>query len=77
MLPLFTTGQVKDGIDTGDLMLDLSDYMKKKDAVTKAELENLTAIVANKLDAEPQHEHHIEDIKQLNNVLNGKGSFVF
>ena len=72
MLPLFTTGQVKDGIDTGDLMLDLSDYMKKKDAATKTELETLTAIVANKLDAEPQHKHHMEDIKDLNEELQSK-----
>jgi hypothetical protein len=72
MLPIFTTGQVKDGIDTGDLMLDLSDYMKKKDAATKVELNNLSAIVANKLDVEPQHSHHIEDIKQLQSLLDGK-----
>ncbi len=72
MLPIFTTGQVKDGIDTGDLMLDLSDYMKKKDAATKIELNNLSAIVANKLDVEPQHSHHIEDIKQLQSLLDGK-----
>ena len=72
MLPIFTTGQVKDGIDTGDLMLDLSDYMKKKDGATKIELNNLTAVVANKLDATPQHNHHIEDIKQLQSLLDGK-----
>ena len=72
MLPIFTTGQVKDGIDTGDLMLDLSDYMKKKDGATKIELNNLSAVVANKLDATPQHNHHIEDIKQLQNILDGK-----
>ena len=72
MLPIFTTGQIKDGIDTGDLMLDLSEYMKKKDGATKVELTELTAVVANKLDATPQHTHHLEDIKQLQNVLNGK-----
>jgi hypothetical protein len=72
MLPLFTTGQVKDGIDTGDLMLDLSDYMKKKDGATKIELNNLSAVVANKLDATPQHNHHIEDIKQLQSLLDAK-----
>ena len=72
MLPIFTTGQVRDGIDTGDLMLDLSDYMKKKDGATKIELNNLSAVVANKLDATPQHNHHIEDIKQLQNILDGK-----
>ena len=75
MLPLFTTTQVKDGIDTGDLMLDLSDYMKKKDAsklATKEALEALSTIVAGKLDATPQHNHHIEDIKQLQSELNSK-----
>ena len=72
MLPIFTTGQVRDGIDTGDLMLDLSDYMKKKDGATKIELNNLSAVVANKLDATPQHNHHIEDIKQLQSLLDAK-----
>lgn len=72
MLPIFTTGQVKDGVDTGDLMLDLSDYMKKKDGATKIELNNLSAVVANKLDATPQHNHHIEDIKQLQSLLDAK-----
>ena len=72
MLPIFTTGQVKDGIDIGDLKIDLSDYMMKKDAATKKEVEELTAVVANKLDAEPQHKHHIEDIKQLETALASK-----
>ena len=72
MLPIFTTGQVKDGIDSGDLMLDLSEYIKKKDAATKNELSALTNIVANKLDAEPQHKHHISDVKELQEALNSK-----
>ena len=72
MLPIFTTGQVKDGIDIGDLKIDLSYYMMKKDAATKKEVEELTAVVANKLDAEPQHKHHIEDIKQLETALASK-----
>ena len=72
MLPIFTTGQVKNGVDSGDLLIDLSDYARKKDTATKVELESLTAIVANKLDAEPQHKHHIDDIKQLQTALDGK-----
>ena len=72
MLPIFTTTQVKDGIDSGDLMLDLSDYMKKKDAATKTDINTLTAALANKLDATPQHKHQIDDIKQLQNALDGK-----
>ena len=72
MLPVFTTGQVKDGIDMGDLMINLDDYMKKKDAATKTELATLTAVVANKLDTEPQHKHHIDDIKQLETALASK-----
>ena len=72
MLPIFTTTQVKDGIDSGDLMLDLSDYMKKKDAATKTDINALTAALANKLDATPQHKHQIDDIKQLQNALDGK-----
>ena len=72
MLPIFTTGQVKDGVDTGDLLIDLSEYMKKKEGATKTELDTLTTIVANKLDAEPQHKHHIDDIKQLETALASK-----
>ena len=72
MLPIFTTAQVKDGIQSGDLMLDLSEYMKKKDAATKTDINALTAALANKLDATPQHNHQIDDIKQLQNALTGK-----
>ena len=72
MLPVFTTTQVKDGIDSSDLMLDLSDYMKKKDAATKTDINTLTAALAGKLDATPQHKHQIDDIKQLQNALDGK-----
>ena len=72
---MFTTTQVKDGIDTGDLLLDLSDYMKKKDAeklATKSALNELVEVVAGKLDATPQHKHQIDDIKQLQEELNSK-----
>ena len=72
MLPVFTTQQVKDGITSGDFMIDLSDYMKKKDAATKIDLNNLTNVVANKLDKEPQHTHHIQDIKELQEALQSK-----
>ena len=72
MLPVFTTGQVKDGVDSGDFMIDLSDYLKKKDGATKTELQTLTEVVANKLDASPQHKHDMRDIKDLREVLEGK-----
>ena len=72
MIPILTTTQVKDGISGADLMIDLSEYMKKKDAATKVDLQALTAVVANKLDVEPQHKHHISDIKQLQEELNTK-----
>jgi hypothetical protein len=68
MLPVFTTTQVKDGFGTADLMIDLSDYMKKKDVedlVTQEEFNSLSTVVASKLDATPQHKHQIDDIKQL------------
>ena len=71
MLPL-TTQQVKDGVDAGDLMIDLSDYMKKKDGATKSELNTLTEILANKLDATPQHKHDIADVKDLREELDSK-----
>ena len=72
MLPIVTTGQVNKGFNYGDLIIDLSDYAKKKDTVSKTELESLTSVVANKLDIEPQHKHHIDDIKQLAAALDGK-----
>ena len=71
MLPL-TTQQVKDGVDAGDFMIDLSDYMKKKDGATKSELNTLTEILANKLDATPQHKHDIADVKDLQEELDSK-----
>ena len=71
MLPL-TTEQVKDGVDAGDFMIDLSDYMKKKDGATKSELNTLTEILANKLDATPQHKHDIADVKDLREELDSK-----
>ena len=72
MLPLFTTTQVKDGVDVGDYKIDLSDYMKKQDAASKQEIQVLTEALANKLDATPQHKHHIDDIKQLQSSLDSK-----
>ena len=71
MLPL-TTHQVNDGVDAGDFMIDLTDYMKKKDAATKSELNTLTEILANKLDATPQHKHDISDVKDLQEELDSK-----
>ena len=72
MLNIFTTTQVQDGVDSGDLMIDLSDYMKKKDGATKIELNDLTEVVSNKLDKTPQHKHDISDIKDLQEELDGK-----
>ena len=72
MLPIPTTGQARDGIQAGDFLIDLSDYMKKQEGATKTEIETLTAVVAGKLDAEPIHKHDISEIKQLENVLAGK-----
>ena len=72
MLPVLTTTQINEGITNGNFMIDLSEYAKKKDAATKLELQNLTLAVANKLDVEPQHKHHISDIKQLQEELNSK-----
>ena len=71
MLPL-TTHQVNDGVDAGDFMIDLTDYMKKKDGATKSELNTLTEILANKLDATPQHKHDIADVKDLQEELDSK-----
>ena len=71
MLPL-TTHQVNDGVDAGDFMLDLSEYIKKKDAATKVDIQSLTTVVAGKLDATPQHKHDIADVKDLREELDSK-----
>ena len=49
MLPIFTTTQVKDGVDSGDLMIDLSEYIKKKDA--EAAVNAVTEAIAEALKA--------------------------
>ena len=72
MLPIVTTGQVKNGIQPEDLLIDLSDYLKKQEGATKTEVQSLSTAVAGKLDKEPIHKHDISDINQLTNVLKGK-----
>ena len=72
MLPTFTTAQVNDGIDHADLLIDLSDYMKKKDGATKDEIQILTDVLANKLDAKPQHRHDMADIDLLQSTFDTK-----
>ena len=72
MLPVFTTEQIKNGTGTGDLMIDLSEYMKKQDAATKTDITTLTEILANKLDATPQHKHDIANVKDLREELDSK-----
>lgn len=71
MLPIATVQGVKDGISTG-MIVDLSEYLKKIEGVSKEEHEKLEAVVSTKLDAEPIHKHHIEDVKQLQSALDGK-----
>ena len=71
MLPIATVQGVKDGNTTG-MMIDLSEYIKKKDAATKVDIQSLTSVVANKLDATPQHKHDIADVKDLREELDSK-----
>ena len=70
MLPIATVQGVKDG-NTG-MMIDLSEYIKKKDAATKVDLQSLTTVVSGKLDATPQHKHDIADVKDLREELDSK-----
>ena len=73
MLPIYTSAQLKDGIQSGDLMLDLSEYMKKKDGeALTSKVDELEVALGAKLDASPQHKHQIDDIKQLEVALDGK-----
>ncbi len=71
MLPIATVQGVKDG-NTNGMMIDLSEYIKKKDGATKSELDSLTSVVANKLDVTPQHKHDIADVKDLREELDSK-----
>ena len=54
MLPIATVQGVRDGISTG-MIIDLSEYLKKTEGVSKEEMQSLESVVANKLDIEPQH----------------------
>lgn len=71
MLPIATVQGVREGISTG-MIIDLSEYLKKAEGVSKEEFNSLEEVVGQKLDSEPIHKHHIEDIKQLESVLNNK-----
>ena len=71
MLPIHTVQGVRDGISTG-MIIDLSEYLKKTEGVSKKEFETLETTVGGKLDIEPMHKHHIEDIKQLQSSLDSK-----
>ena len=46
--------------------------MKKKDAATKDEIQILTDVLANKLDAKPQHKHDMADIELLQSTFDTK-----
>ena len=71
MLPIQTVEGVLNDMSTGSI-IDLSEYLKKTEGVSKTELDELKVVISNKLDVEPQHKHHIDDIKQLANELNSK-----
>ena len=71
MLPIATVQGVKNGISTG-MIIDLSDYLKKTEGVTKSEFTALETTVSGKLDTEPQHKHDISDVKNLHEALDGK-----
>ena len=71
MLPIATVQGVKNGISTG-MIIDLSDYLKKTEGVTKDEFTSLENTVSGKLDTEPQHKHDISDVKDLREELDSK-----
>ena len=71
MLPIATVQGVKNGISTG-MIIDLSDYLKKTEGVTKDEFTSLENTVSGKLDTEPQHKHDISDVKNLHEALDSK-----
>ena len=53
--------------------IDLSGYATKTDTATKSELNDLKAIVANKLDSNPvNHTHSIQQITELETKLSNK-----
>ena len=72
---LYTTKQIDKGV-TDVLTLDMTGYAKKDEVVNKDEyqqrIDELTDVVANKLDAAPMHHHDIQHIDQLSTVLSNK-----
>lgn len=56
-----------------DFKIDLSGYATKADTATKIDLNELKAIVANKLDSNPiNHTHSIQQITELETKLSNK-----
>ena len=68
---LYTTKQINDGI-VDILTIDMTQYAKKDETASKDEINTLSEVVANKLDASPMHHHDIQHIDELQNQLNNK-----
>ena len=69
---IYTVAQVLNGEGETVTPEDLIEYAKTDDVVNKEDFNELTTIVAGKLDAEPQHKHDIAHIKELQSALNNK-----
>ena len=71
MLPIATVQGVKNGISTG-MIIDLSDYLKKTEGVTKDEFTSLENTVSGKLDT-----GLLQLAKTLQNVIRNRISEEF
>lgn len=69
----FSYKQAMDGVGNGyNTAGIMSEFARKDEVPTKEEFDNLTDVVASKLDANPAHTHEISQIKELQNTLNTK-----
>jgi predicted nucleic acid-binding Zn-ribbon protein len=70
---MYTIKQIDSGATSEGITEEkLTDYAKKTDTVSTTEFNDLVAVVANKLDKTPQHEHNISNVVDLQQQLDDK-----
>ena len=67
----YTVSEIENGT-AGELIVDLSDYVKRNEVSTIIDLEGLKEKLGNKLDKTPEHRHNISAITELKNELDSK-----
>ena len=67
----YTVSEIENGT-AGELIVDLSDYVKRNEVSSIIDLEGLKEKLGNKLDKTPEHRHNISAITELQNILDSK-----